>query len=106
MAAAPFGGHPKLSRLVDWLVSAGCKAEIKSRAHATTGQPYQSLEITGPAGSHVALANPDMNEHMAPSMVSYFQRRLGMKTPFPGEPEQSTDVEYVQADPSDQSDPA
>jgi hypothetical protein len=44
-----------------------------------------------------------MDEHLAPSVVSYFQRRLGMKTPFPGEPEQSGDVEYVQADPDDKA---
>ena len=49
------------------------------------------------------MVNPDMKEHLSPSMVSYFQRRLGMKTPFPGEPEQSGDVDYVQADPDDKS---
>jgi hypothetical protein len=37
------------------------------------------------------------------AVVSYFQRRLGMKTLFPGEPEQSGDVEYVQADPDDKA---
>ena len=48
--------------------------------------------------SRVVLVNPDMDEHMAPSMVSYFQRRLGMKTPFPAEPEQPSNVvEYVPA---------
>lgn len=94
--AAPFGGHPKLERLVAWLTSAGgCKATLTVRNHAITGQPYQSLEITSPTGSRAVLVNPDMNEHLSPSMVSYFQRRLGMKTPFPAEPEQSADVEYV-----------
>ena len=99
--AAPFGGHPKLERLVEWLISAGCKAEVKVRTHSITGQPYQSLEITSPTGSRAVLANPDMNEHLAPSMVSYFQRRLGMKTPFPSEPEQPPEADYVQDDPDD-----
>jgi hypothetical protein len=94
--AAPFGGHPKLSRVVEWLKSAGCKADIKVRNHAITGQPYRSLEITSPAGSRAVLVNPDMDEHLAPSMVSYLQRRLGMKTPFPAEPEQPSDAEYVE----------
>ena len=93
--AVPFGGHPTLHRLVEWLESAGCKVTIKQRNHSITGQPYQSLEITSPVGSRAVLVNPDMNEHLAPSMVSYFQRRLGMKTPFPAEPEQPTNVEYV-----------
>lgn len=98
---APFGGHPKLSRLIDWLVSAGCKAEIKVRNHTITGQPYRSLEITGPAGSRVVLADPDLNEYLTPSMVSYFQRRLGMQTPFPGVPEQPDSSEYIDEDPED-----
>jgi hypothetical protein len=92
----PFGGHPTLQRLVDWLISAGCKAELKVRNRAVTGQPYQSLEITSPTGSRAVIVNPDMNEHLSPSMVSYFQRRLGMKTPFPAEPEQSGNVEYIE----------
>lgn len=102
--ASPFGGHPKLSRLVDWLQSAGCKVEVKVRNHSITGQPYRALEITSPTGSRAVLVNPNMDEHLSPSMVSYFQRRLGMKTPFPGEPEQSSDVDYIQADPDDKSD--
>jgi hypothetical protein len=101
--AVPFGGHPTLERLVEWLTNAGCKADIKVRNHSITGQPYQSLEITSPTGSRAVMVNPDMKEHLSPSMVSYFQRRLGMKTPFPGEPEQSPDVDYVQADPDDKS---
>ena len=101
--AAPFGGHPKLSRLVEWLESAGCKANIKIRNHAITGQPYRSLEIISPTGSRAVLANPDMDEHLSPSMVSYFQRRLGMQTPFPAEPEASSDVKYIQDDPNEKS---
>jgi hypothetical protein len=56
--------------------------------------------------SRVVLVNPDMDEHMAPSMVSYFQRRLGMKTPFPAEPEQPSNVvEYVPAPDADDDTP-
>ena len=101
--AAPFGGHPTLARLIEWLETAGCKVELKQRNHAITGQPYQSLEITNPAGARTVFVNPDMDERLAPSMVSYFQRRLGMKTPFPAEPEQSGDATYVEADPDDRS---
>jgi len=96
MPAAPFGGHPRLGRFVEWLTSVGCKAELKVRSHSVTGQPYQSLEITNPAGASVAIANPDMNEPLAPSMVSYLERRLAMKTPFPGEPQAPTNVEFIE----------
>lgn len=86
--ASPFGGHPKLKRFADWLVSVGCKAEVKVRNHSITGQPYEVLELVSPSGSSVVVADPDMDEHLSPSMVSYLQRRLGVKSPFPGEPEQ------------------
>lgn len=99
--AAPFGGHPKLARLVEWLGSVGCKIELKQRNHSISGQPYRSLEITSPSGSRAVLVNPDMDEYLVPSMVSYFQRRLGMQTPFPAEPEQTTNVQFVQADSED-----
>jgi hypothetical protein len=44
------------------------------------------------------LVNPDFDEHLAPSMVSYLQRRLGVKSPFPAMPEQPdpNQTEYVQ----------
>jgi hypothetical protein len=99
MAAAPFGGYPRLGSFVAWLEEAvRCKVEIKVRSHSVTGRPYRSLEITAPGGASVAVPNPDMNEPLAPSMVTYLERRLGVQTPFPGEPQQSSDVDYVADD--------
>jgi hypothetical protein len=68
--------------------------------HSRTGQPYQSLEITAPSGAQVAVVDPDLSEHLAPSQVAYMQRRLGLKSPFPATPEHPTrgDTEYVQED--------
>ena len=43
------------------------------------------------------MVNPDMKEQRSPSMANYFQRRLAMKTPFPGEPEQSSEAEYIKS---------
>jgi hypothetical protein len=96
--AVPFGGHPPLRLFLDWAVENGCKAQIRVRNHAVSGQPYRSLEITSSSGGSVALVNPDLDEHLAPSMVSYLQRRLGVKSPFPGLPEQAdpANTEYVQ----------
>jgi hypothetical protein len=96
--AFPFGGHPPLRRYLEWARENGCTAEVKLRTHALTGQPYRALEIINPAGGRVVLVNPDENEHLAPSMVTYLNRRLGVKSPFPAMPEQPnpTDVEYVQ----------
>lgn len=96
--AFPFGGHPTLSRFLEWASENGCVSELKTRMHAISGRPYRSLEIIGPADSRVSLVNPDMDEHLAPSMVSYLQRRLGVKSPFPAAPEQPDpkDTEFVQ----------
>jgi hypothetical protein len=53
--------------------------------------------MTGPKGGRAVLVDPDLNEHLAPSMVSYLQRRLGVKSPFPAAPEQPDPerAEYV-----------
>jgi len=96
--AFPFGGHPTLARFLEWATENGCTAEIKNRSHAQTGRPYTALEITRPGGGRAVVPNPDFNEHLAPSMVTYLQRRLGVKSPFPAMPEQPNpaDTEYVQ----------
>jgi hypothetical protein len=98
--AVPFGGHPSLRRYLEWARENGCTAEEKLRTHAITGQPYRSLEISGPAGGHVVLVNPDLEEHLAPSTVTYLNRRLGVKSPFPATPEQPnpSETEYVRED--------
>lgn len=83
--SVPFGGHPRLRDFVEWATrDGGCTGQVKTRAHSQTGQPYQSLELTAPSGAQVALADPDLDERLAPSQVTYLNRRLGLKSPFPG----------------------
>jgi len=98
--AVPFGGHPTLEHFIDWATENGCTAQIQTRVHSVTGQPYRSLEVTAPTGAQVALVDPDLSEHLAPSQVTYMQRRLGLKSPFPATPEQPkpNDTEFVQED--------
>jgi hypothetical protein len=93
----PFGGHPQLRGFIEWAEGVGCTVEIKVRTHAVHGRPYKSLEITGPKGGHVAVANPDLDEYLAPSIVAYLQRRIGVRSPFPATPEQPdpSTTEYV-----------
>lgn len=85
--AHPFGGHPKLGRFVEWATDHGCAAEIKVRVRRASGQPYTVLEITNPKGGRVVVAEPDLEEYLAPSEVAYLQRRLGIATPFASTPE-------------------
>lgn len=84
--AYPFGGHPKLGEFVEWAQHLKCVAEIKVRVRKS-GQPYTALEIVNPAGGSVVVADPDLEEYLAPSEVAYLQRRLAIKTPFASTPE-------------------
>ena len=96
--AVPFGGHPRLREFVEWATShGGCTAQVQTRTHSQTGQPFQSLEMTSPSGAQVALVDPDPDEYLAPSEVAYLHRRLGIKSPFPGTPEppKPDDTDYV-----------
>jgi hypothetical protein len=88
--AFPFGGHPTLKRLLEWLTEQGCKSEIVFRINKQ-GRTYQALQVVNPNGSRVVLIDPDFDEYLAPSMVSYFQRRLSIKTPFAAQPEIGSD---------------
>lgn len=51
------------------------------------------IEVTnGTSGARIAIPDPDLMERLTPSMVTHYQRRLGIKTPF---------AELPQADSSD-----
>jgi hypothetical protein len=88
--AFPFGGHPTLTRIVEWLSGHGCTFEERIQTSAA-GRAYRVLEIRSPKGGHVIIANPDWQEHLSPSLVTYIQRRLGIRTPFAAMPEKPTD---------------
>lgn len=77
----PFGGHPTLRRFVEWLVQLGCTATVFVKT-TKNGRSYQVLRILNPKGGHVEMAEPDFDELMMPTMVSQFQRRLCIRTPF------------------------
>ena len=83
----PFGGHPTLKRMVEWLSDQGCEATVFVRT-THNGRTYQVLQVVNPKGGRVSVVEPDFDEHLAPSMVSYMQRRLCIKTPFAALPEQ------------------
>jgi hypothetical protein len=82
----PFGGHPTLGRFVETAQEQGCTATLKTRARPD-GRPYQTLVIENSHGGFVVIAEPDMDERLVPSTVSYYQRRLGISTAFAAEPD-------------------
>ena len=83
--STPFGGHPSLERLVTWLEEQGCTTNYEDLT--LNGETYQALVICSPEGGQVVVPDPDLLEYLSPSMVSYFERRLGIKTPFASRPE-------------------
>jgi hypothetical protein len=90
--AHPFGGHPTLSRFVEFAKEQGCEAKLYYRT-AKSGRAYQVLRIDNPDGCWVIVANPDFTEHLPPSSVAYLERRLNIKTHFASTPETSSDGE-------------
>jgi hypothetical protein len=81
----PFGGHPTLRQYLDWAITAGCTIArgIWSDHYLI---PHHTLTIDGPNGGWVSIIDPDEGEHLAPSEVSRYDRRLGVSSPFPGSP--------------------
>lgn len=55
------------------------------------GYAYPALVIHGPAGSVLTIPDPDFTEYLSPSVVTNYQRRLGIKTDFSGLPEEPGD---------------
>ena len=54
------------------------------------GRAYTALVIRGPGGASLTIANPELTERLSPSVVTNYQRRLGIKTSFASDPEQPT----------------
>lgn len=87
----PFGGHPTLKRLVEWVERNECTWAVSIR-NTASGRSYTVLTIRNTKTSGRAIvSNPDFEERLSPSMVSYYQRRLGIKTPFAALPENTQD---------------
>lgn len=80
----PFGGHPTLKDFLEAAIEAGCKVESIVRSRRTNGAPFEVIQVTNVASSAcLSIAQPDLAERLAPSMVAHYQRRLGIKTRFP-----------------------
>ena len=52
------------------------------------GRAYNALVVSGPGGAKLTIVDPEFTERLSPSVVSSYERRLGIKTRFAGLPEQ------------------
>ena len=71
----PFGGHPTLGRFVEFAKTQGCNSVVEIR-QTIAGRTYEALVLTNADGINLTIADPDPAEHLAPTMVSQYQRRL------------------------------
>jgi hypothetical protein len=78
--AAPFGNHPTLFEYIAWCNQQGCT----TRSILAKGEGgFSTLQIIqAQTGRHVIASGIAMTERLVPSQVAYFDRRLGLDSPF------------------------
>lgn len=64
-----------------WAVGEGCKVQ-SGVASDSNGRPHTLTKIEAPSGKHVIVVGVSQTEHLVPTMVSYLNRRLGLKSPW------------------------
>lgn len=80
--AFPFGGHPTLAMYIAWAREKhGCKA-LSGFAADADGQTHTVTQITTTDGKSVVVVGTKQTEHLAPTMVGYLDRRLGLNSPW------------------------
>jgi hypothetical protein len=86
--AYPFGGHPKLKDILDWLSANGCTVSQLVK-QSKSGKPINVIVVENNGVGFATIPNPKLDQRLEPSMVAYYQRRLAIKTPYAATPEQT-----------------
>jgi hypothetical protein len=82
VVALPFGGHPTFLQYLTWAGSIGCTIKY-GISTAGDGSPSRIVMIDSPDGSRwVVVADTPDAEYLVPTMIAYFDRRLGVTSPF------------------------
>lgn len=76
----PFGGHPTLREYIGWCNQQGCTT--KSGVQSVDGVMVTFHIVEAKTGVHVIISGPKMTEHLMPTAVAYYDRRLGLNSPF------------------------
>ena len=79
--AFPFGGHPTLAAYMHWAREQGFSAQSIA-APDDRGKTHTATKIFKEGGNSVVVVGVKQSEHLAPSMVGYLDRRLGVKSPW------------------------
>lgn len=78
--AHPFGGHPKLIDYIAWCNQQGCTT--KSSITQEDGKMITCQRLVAPSKRHLIVVGVGMNEYLMPTTVAYYDRRLGLDSPF------------------------
>lgn len=79
--AFPFGNHPTFLEYLQWCCQQGCTM-ASGYMQFPDGSMMSRQVITAPNGKHVTVMDMSNNERLMPSTVAYFDRRLGLDSPF------------------------
>lgn len=79
--AFPFGGHPTLAAYMHWAREQGFRAQSIA-ASDERGKTHTAIKLSKEGGRSVVVVGVKQHEHLAPSMVGYLDRRLGVKSPW------------------------
>lgn len=89
--AAPFGGHPTLARYIEWARGEGCTAQSGIRSDEEGRVQSLTRIVTADKKKWVIVVGVGHQEHLAPTMVGYLDRRLGLTSPFASMPGMDAD---------------
>lgn len=78
----PFGGHPTFGRYLAWVRDEHKFTSQAGVAADSTGRSHSVTKIIKPDGTTVIVPGVSQTEHLAPSTVSYLDRRLGVTSPW------------------------
>ena len=70
----------KLADYLDWAHSVGCN--IRTGFAATGSGTIYLTVVTAPSGRYVVIHDVDEDEALPASAYAYYDRRLGLKSPF------------------------
>ena len=77
----PFGGHPTLRKYLEWLRSEGFG--YRTGFVIENGEFSPVILVENPEGKPLlTIYKTPMEEHLAPSIVEFYDRRLKVDSPF------------------------
>jgi len=75
-------GHPQSGAYIDWFRTNHNGTARSGYAVDHTGASHLLTRLSLPSGKSVVVVGVNQNDYLAPSMVGYLVRRLGVESPW------------------------